>query len=600
MGYADKILWVDLAKGVMESKELPKELKEEYLGGRGLGVKLVYDNGVDVDPLGPGNILVFAAGPLTGTSAPASGRFCVVSKSPATGTIFDSHSGGRWGPELKFAGFDAIVVKGKAQGPVYLWINGGGAEIRDASAVWGKDVFETTDLLVREVGDDMAKVACIGPAGEKLAKIASIMNDKYRAAGRGGLGAVMGSKNLKAIVVRGTKKPVIADQEAFDTAVAEARKMLKENAVTGQGLPTYGTAVLVNIINGVGAFPTRNFQTGVFENADDISGETIAKTILDKKRACWGCPIACGRGTSIKSGKYKGDSGEGPEYETTWSFGAHCGNDDLMANTRAHYLCNKYGLDAISAGHVIGTAMELYERGDISRDRTGMGLSFGDADAIVQMTEMMGKREGFGKDLGEGSKRLATKYGAPELSMDVKGLELPAYDPRAVQGHGLGYATSNRGGCHLRAYMIAPEVLGIPEKMDPLAIEGKPEMLKIFQDGFAVVDSLVLCKFVTFAIFTKHFADLMTGATGTEYTEESIMTIGERIYNLERMYNNKAGFDRKDDTLPKRLLEEAMPEGPAKGYTHKLGEMLDKYYGIRGWDKQGKPTEEKLEELGLA
>lgn len=598
MSYVNKILQVDLTKETTSVREFPKELKQ-YIGGRGLGVKLVYDNGANIDPLSPENIMVFATGPLTGTRAPESGRYCVVSKSPATGTVFDSNSGGTWGPELKFAGFDVVVIKGKAKNPVYLWINDGSAEIKSASEVWGKDVFETTDTLVEEVGDKKAKVACIGLGGEKLANIAAIMNDKARAAGRGGLGAVMGSKNLKAIVVRGHNRPEIANPDLFDSAVKESMETIKNNDVTGKGLPSYGTAVLVNIINEAGILPTRNFQTGVFENAYDISGESMAENLLDRKRACWGCIIGCGRGTSIKEGKYKGESGEGPEYETVWSLGAQCGVKDLNAITKANYLCNQYGIDTISAGSICGVVMEMYEKGKITEKEIGFRANFGDASALVNLVELMCKGSGFGVDMVKGSRLLTEKYGAPELAMQVKGLELPAYDPRGVQGHGLAYATSNRGGCHLRAYMIAPEILGIPMKIDPFATEGKPEMLKTIQDLFAVVDSLILCKFNTFAIGAEEFTKLLNGALGTQYSVEDIMQIGERIWNLERRYNNREGLTRPEDTLPKRLLEIPMPDGPAKGQVNRLNEMLDDYYKVRGWNSNGEVTQEKLKELGL-
>jgi aldehyde:ferredoxin oxidoreductase len=365
-------------------------------------------------------------------------------------------------------------------------------------------------------------------------------------------------------------------------------------------LPTYGTAVLVNVINEQGLFPTRNFQTGVFPTASRISGEMMAETILIKRKPCWGCPIACGRVTRVPPWSPYSGEGEGPEYETIWAYGAQCGVDNLEAIAKANYLCNELGLDTISMGHVIGTAMELYEKGYIKTEQTrGVDLKFGNAEAIVELTWRTAYRSGLGDDLAEGSKRLAEKYGAPELSMDVKGQELPAYDPRGAQGHGLGYATSNRGGCHLRAYMIAAEILGIPEKLDPLTTEGKAQWVITFQDLFAVCDSLVLCKFVTFAFGAEEFADMFSAATGWKVSTDDIMKIGERIYNLERAFNIREGFKGRDeDTLPKRLLEEPMPEGPVKGYVVKLNEMLDEYYRLRNW-KDGVPTKDKLRELGL-
>ena len=589
-GWAGKILEVDLSRGKINEAKLDEKLARDFIGGRGLGAKILYDRvGPDIKPLDPENLLIFAVGPLTGTLAPSSGRHCVATKSPLTGTVFDAQSGGFWGAELRFAGYDAIVVRGQAKKPVYLWASDGKAELRDARALWGKGTHATTDGICKELGDDKIKVACIGPAGEKLAKIAAIINDKYRAAGRGGVGAVMGSKLLKAIAVRGKGRPKIADGAAFDIYVRECQKLLRENPVTGTGLPTYGTAVLVNIINEHGIYPTRNFQTGVFPTADKTSGETMAERILVRNKACFACPIACSRITKVE-----GQEHEGPEYETLWAFGAQCGVDDLEAIARANLLCNDLGLDTISMGSTIGCAMELSERGKLK------GPKFGDAKAIVELTRATGAREGLGDKLAEGSARLAKECGLPEISMSVKALEIPAYDPRGAQGHGLAYATSNRGGCHLRAYMIAPEVLGLPKLMERFSTSGKPEMTVIFQNLVSTIDSLILCKFTSFALETVEYAKLLSAATGIEFTDEELMTIGERIWNLERLYNLREGLSAKDDVLPKRLLEEPMPEGPSKGRVNMLSKMLPSYYSFRGWDSRGVPTEEKLRELGLA
>jgi len=596
-----KFLRINLTDGAIKEEKISDEVLKMFIGGRGLGVKILYDElKPGVDPLSPENKIVILAGPLTGTAAPSSGRWCSVTKSPLTGTIHDSHSGGFFGPELKFAGFDGIIIEGASEKPVYLWVHDGEAELRDASHLWGKDTHDTTDIICKELGDEKIKVACIGPAGENLVKIACIINDKHRAAGRGGHGAVLGSKKLKAIAVRGTQRVTITSEEAFREAVRKALDKIKESAVTSQSLPTYGTAVLVNIINEGGLFPTRNFQTGVFPTATRISGETMTETILVKKKPCWGCPIACGRVTKVPPWSPYSGEGEGPEYETIWAFGAQCGVDNLEAIAKANYLCNELGLDTISMGHIIGTAMELYEKGYIKPEQTrGVDLKFGNTEAIVELTWRTAYRSGVGDELAEGSKRLAEKYGAPELSMDVKGQELPAYDPRGAQGHGLGYATSNRGGCHLRSYMISAEILGIPEKLDPLTTEGKAKWVITFQDLSATCDSLVLCKFVTFAFGAEEFADMLSAATGWNLTADDVMKIGERIYNLERAFNIREGFKGRDeDTLPKRLLEEPMPEGPAKGYVVKLNEMLDEYYNLRSWIN-GVPTKDKLRELGL-
>jgi len=588
-GLMGKILRANLSNGDIREETITEDIARAYIGGRGLASKILYD---EVDPktdaLSPKNKLIFAVGPLTGTSAPASSRYEVVTKSPLTGTITGANGGGFFGAELKKTGFDAIVIEGKADKPVYLWVNDGKAEIKDAGGLWGKNTHETTDMIVKELGDEKVRVACIGPAGENLVKFACVISDKHRAPGRGGVGTVMGSKNLKAIAVRGTKKIEIAKPEAFEKVVKDCINKLKESPTTGQGLPTYGTAVLVNIINQSGIFPTRNFQTGVFEGAEKISGETMKDTILVKNKACHGCPIACGRVTEVK-GKYAG-KGEGPEYETIWAFGAQCGVDNLEAIAKANYLCNELGIDTITMGNTIGCAMELSEKGYLPEEDVGMKLTFGDADAIVELTK---------KTAYKGSYRLAEKYGHPELSMSVKRQELPAYDPRGVQGHGLEYATSNRGGCHVRGYMISPEILGVPEKLDPLATEGKAGWTKTFQDLTSVVDSCNICLFTTFALGADDLAALLSAATGFDYTTEEVMKAGERIWNMERLYNIRAGFGRNDDTLPERLLKEKMPEGAAKGHVWEKGALLDDYYKVRGWDKDGVPTKEKLRELGL-
>ncbi|MHC4744842.1 MAG: aldehyde ferredoxin oxidoreductase family protein, partial [Planctomycetota bacterium] len=466
----------------------------------------------------------------------------------------------------------------------------------DAEKYWGKLVSEATDLLLEEAGDDKARVMTIGPAGEKRSLIAAIMNDKYRAAGRSGVGAVMGSKNLKAIVVRGSGKPSPADAEKTKEVLKGIRKKIKENPVTSQGLPAYGTAVLVNIINQSGVYPTRNFQSSYFETADKASGETLAEKYLVRNVACYGCPIACGRRSRID-----GVEAEGPEYETLWAYSADCGIDDLEAVIKANNWCNEYGLDTISAGSTIACAMELCEKGIIKADEIdGPPLEFGSSEAIVEWTRKMGAGEGFGVKLAMGSYKLAESYGKPELSMTVKKLEMPAYDPRGVQGQGLQYATSNRGGCHVRGYLISPEVLGLPEKLDRLSIDGKAVWVKVFQDLTAVIDSLGLCLFTSFAVDADGYKDMFNAIVGADWTTEKLLEAGDRIWNIERMYNLKAGIQPEADKLPRRLLEEPIPDGPSKGHVHRLAELLPQYYQVRGWSEEGIPTEAKLAQLGIA
>ncbi len=600
MSYANKILRVNLTNGNISTEDLSSELAKQYFGGRGLASKILFDE-IDpaIDAFSPENKLIMATGPLTGTSAPTGGRYMVVTKGPLTGTIASSNSGGFFGAQIKFAGYDIIIFEGKSETPVYMSIKNGKVEINDATHLWGKDVHATTDLLLKEVGDDKAKVACIGPAGENKILFAAIMNDKNRAAGRTGVGAVMGNKNLKAVVISCERNsPEIADKNAFKSILNTCRKKIKEDGVTSEGLPTYGTKVLDNIINSHGMYPTNNFQSGIFPDIDEVSGEALVeKGYLKKRKACFACPIACGREVELPNGR----KGEGPEYETGWSLGALCGVKDLIAISEANFLCNEYGFDTISAGVTIAAAMELYEKGFIKKEELcdGPELKFGSSEAVVYYAKAIGTNEGFGKKLGMGAYRLAESYGHPEIAMTVKKQGLPAYDPRGVQGQALAYATQNRGGCHVRAYLIAPEILAHPEAIDPQDIDSKPGWVKTFQDLTAVIDSLGLCLFTSFAIGADEYQALLNAATGFNLSVEEVMQTGERIWNLEKLFNLKAGLSVADDTLPRRLLEEPLKEGPNSGKVARLSEMLPAYYELRGWSTDGIPTEKKLEELGL-
>ena len=596
--YAGKILRVDLTSGRIRTEPIDPQQARQYVGGRGLATRIFCDE-VDpaTDPLAPENKLIFATGPLTGTSAVCGGRFMVVTRGPLTGTIACSNCGGDFGPELKYAGYDMIVFEGAAADPVILVVKDESVELRPAGELWGKTVHQTEDDLHEQFGDGF-KCVSIGPAGEKLVRFASIMNDKHRAAGRSGVGAVMGSKKLKAVVVRGTGGVTVAEPAGFRAACLDSLAKLKDGEITGAGLSQFGTAILVNVINESGAFPTRNFQEGQFASAEQISGETIAEKILVRPRACVACPIACGRVTKVEDGQFRG-RGEGPEYETIWALGADVGVSDLAAATKANYICNELGMDTITAGATVACAMELFEKGAISEAEVGRSLRFGDAEALVDMVTRMGHREGFGDVLAEGSARVADRFGHPELFMGAKKQEAPAYDPRGVFGMGLQYATSNRGACHVRGYLISPEILGIPEKFDPHTSEGKAALDIAFQDLTAVVDSSGVCLFVTLSIGGPELLAMLQTATGFDYDLDELLLAGDRIWNLERLFNQRAGFGRKDDTLPPRMLNEPMPAGPAQGKTVPLAEMLTEYYSLRGWDAGGQPTAEKLAALGL-
>ncbi len=616
MGWTGKILRVNLTEGTSKSEPLNSDWSMKYLGQRGLATKyLVEEVDPKVDPLSPDNKLIMATGPLTGTMASTGGRYSVITKSPLTGTVACSNSGGFIGAEMKNAGWDMIIFEGKAPSPVYLYVENEEAEILPADDLWGKSVWATDELLHRKHQDPLLRISCVGRAAEAGCRYAAVINDLHRAAGRSGVGTVMASKNLKAVAVRGTRGVGnIKDPVAFMKATEAGKKVLAENAVTGQGLPTYGTQVLMNVINEVGALPTRNVREVQFEGASKISGEAMheprksdGKPNLTTNAACFGCTIACGRISTIDKGhftvqnkpEYWGASG-GLEYEAAWALGSDTGVDDLEALTYANFLCNEDGFDPISFGATLAAAMELYDSGVITDKETGgIAMKFGSAEALVKAAELTARGEGFGQELGLGSKRLCEKYGHPELSMTVKGQEFPAYDPRGIQGMGLTYATSNRGACHLRSYTVSSEVLGIPEKTDPLVTDGKAGLVKAFQDATAVVDSSGLCLFTTFAWTLEDIAPQIDAACEGKWTAETLLELGERIWNLEREFNLAAGFTGKDDTLPQRLLKEAAKTGPAKGKVNELGKMLPEYYQLRGWTPEGVPTAETRQRLGL-
>ena len=615
MSWAGKILRVNLSTGAISREPLKMEWAKAYLGSRGLASKyLISEIDPKVDPLSPENKLIWATGPLTGTMASTGGRYTVVTKGPLTGAIACSNSGGYWGAEFKFAGWDMVIFEGKSPKPVYLSIEDDQVELRDAAHLWGKSVWETEETIKKQHQDPLVRVSSIGLAGENGVLYAAVVNDLHRAAGRSGVGAVMGSKNLKAIAVRGTQGVGnIRDPKGFMKATFEKKKILADNAVTGQGLPTYGTQVLMNVINEIGASPTRNHREVQFEGAKDISAEAMAtprasdgKPQLVTNQACFGCTIACGRISKIdqthfsvqNKPQYWGATG-GLEYEAAWALGNANGVSDLEALQYCNTLCNEQGMDPISYGATIGAVMELYEIGALTREQIGIDAPFGSAEALVKLTEMTAQGVGFGKEIGLGSKRLCEKYGHPELSMSVKGQEFPAYDSRGIQGMGLTYATSNRGACHLRSYTVASEVLGIPVKTDPLTADGKPELVKAFQDATAVFDSAGICVFTSFAWGLADVQPQVAAACGEEFTLDNLNEIGERIWNMEREFNNAAGFTAKDDTLPPRLLNEPAKTGPATGLVNKLPEMLPKYYAIRGWDTEGRPLPETRARLGL-
>jgi aldehyde:ferredoxin oxidoreductase len=597
---------VDLTSGAIEYRGIDEDDARKYIGARGLGVKYCFDNGPQVDPLSPDNLLCVMNGPLTGTNVNMSGRLAVVTKSPLTGTIADSHMGGWTAAKLKWAGFDGLVFKGKAAGPVYAMVEDGQLSLHDASDLWGKNIHETIKILKQRHGDDIDAMV-IGRAGENLVRFAGWLNVNDRAAGRNGTGAVGGSKNLKAIVIRGDKKnrPQPADRDADREArkKALAAIMAEENITSPRkgGLSVYGTNVLMNITESIGALPAKNSQYTAFgaENAEKISGEYVKEHILVEDPTCHACPVACKKEVEITEGPYAGLRMESVEYEPAWSLGSNCGNNDIASVAKLIDQCNDYGMDPIELGNVLSMFMECSERGYTNGAGT---LAWGDHPAMVALTDKIGDREGAAGDLlAEGTYGAAVKLGHPELAMVAKGQAIPAYDPRGLKGMGLGYATSNRGACHLRAYTPAAELGVMPFgslKVDPLAWEGKGGLVKIFQDIHALSDSFDICKFSAFAQGMVEYTEQYNAVTGLNASQEELLRAGERVYNLERYFNNLCGFGEGSDTLPDRFLKEASTMPGSEGHVCELDLMLEEYYRERGW-RNGVVPEEKLLQLEI-
>ena len=599
-GYANRIAHVDLDSGKVEYRSIPEEWARKYIGGRGLGVRYLLENGPGVDPLSPENLLCFMNGPATGGEANMSGRMAVVTKSPLTGGVTDSHHGGWSAARMRWAGFDGLIFKGKASNPVYAYVHDGTVELRDATSLWGKTIHETVKHFQDEYGEKDLSVIAIGPAGEHLSRFACWVNENDRASGRGGTGCVGGSKLLKAIVIKSEKKiPKAKDRDAWKPAHQRAlAEIMDERNVTSPrkgGLSVYGTNVLMNITNSIGALPTKNSQLTSFgERAEKTSGEYVKENILVNDPTCHACPVACKKEVEITEGPYKGLHMESLEYEPAWALGANCDNDDVAAVAKIIDLCNEYGLDAIEIGNVFSMYMEASERGYTG----GEGIEWGDTAAMVSLVPKIAFREGIGDTLAEGTERAAKAFGHPEISMTVKGQAIPAYDPRGIQGIGVAYATSNRGACHLRAYTPASELGLIPMKTDPLEWKGKGELTKLFQDLHAFSDSMDLCKFSAFAEGAEEYAMQYSAITGLPYTAEDVLRTGERIYNLERYYNNLVGMGEGSDYLPERFLKEPSTMPGSMGHVCELPKMLEEYYEARGW-VNGVVPEAKLRELEI-
>lgn len=594
-GYADRVARIDLTSGAITYEGINEDDARKYIGGRGLGVKYLLDNGPGVDPLGPENILCFMTGPLTGTNVNMSGRMAVVTRSPLTGTLTDSHHGGWSGARLKWAGFDGLIFRGIAPGPVYAYVENGTVKLRDASDLWGKDVHETVKTLLDRHGKDTSVVA-IGRAGENLVRFAAWVNENDRASGRGGTGCVGGAKRLKAVVIKAAKNPPSpADPAAFRTARQGALKALTEGPATAPGkgaLSVLGTNSGMAFLNMLGALPTKNGQESTFAGQVNINGQKVKETILVADPTCHACPVACKKEVQTAPGEFHVHM-ESLEYENAWGFGAYCANDNLAAIAYLSNLCNDYGMDTIEMGAVLATAMEASEK-ELIVER----VPWGDAHKMVELVHKTALRQGLGNTLAEGVARAAKAFGDPSIGMEVKGQAMSGYDPRGLKGMGVVFATSNRGACHLRGYSFTSEIGGIPYRTVALDWQGKGKVVKILQDIHAVSDSLDICKFATFSENMEHFASQYAAVTGVPMDAEGLLKIGERISNLERYYNNLCGIGEGSDYLPERFLREPAKSGSSAGHICELPQMLEEYYAERGW-RNGVVPEEKLKALGI-
>lgn len=606
-GYWRKILRINLSDGRVWEQTPDEDLYRKYIGGSGIGARFLYDlTDGNTDPLGPENPLIFMTGPFAGTPVPTSGRHQVIAKSPLTGIYGEGDAGGTWGPGLKRCGYDGIIIEGTSDKPVYVLVSEGRVRILDAGDLWGRDTYET-DQKLKEIHGENIVVSSIGPSGEKLIKLSAIMHDgsDARAVGRTGLGAVMGSKKLKAVVVSGNKKVPVADPEGLRNSIKELVPTMVQKTL---GMKQHGTAVGTVATERIGDFPLKNWAGSVWDKVENISGQRMTETILTGRYFCGSCVIGCGREVEIKEGPYR-MKGAGPEYEALGMLGGMCLVDNLEAIAYGGELCNRYGLDVISTGGAIAFAMELYEQGIIDKkDTGGLDLEWGSAEAMIEMVHQIGKGEGLGRLLGHGVREAARRIGgrAPAFAIHTKGLEFPAHDPRAFNSIALGYATSNRGACHLQAAShmfektaVMPE-LGIPEPKERFRTDDQGEFVKVCQDLMCILDSLKVCKFTLYGgLRTTHVREWLKCVTGWDMDLEELMAVGERIFNLKRMYNVKCGISRKDDTVPERILKQPRTEGGAKDNLPPLESMLEEYYPARGWDSDGVPLRETIDKLGL-
>ena len=614
-GYAGKILRINLTKREAKTVDLDRSLASQFLGGRGFNSKLLYDAvGPDTDPLGPENLLMFATGPLVGTMFPTASRFNISAKSPQTGILGDTNAGGHLASEMKFAGYDQIVLEGRSSSPVYVYVNDGEVEFRDAAHLRGKDVYETDDIIKDDLGDRRVQTAIAGPAAENGVKFAGVFANLMRAASRTGMGTVMASKGVKALAIRGTGSIEVAHPKKFERLVDEITEEIYSHEQY-EGRRRMGTTRILLMANAMGFLPTRHYTSGIFEHAEEVSGERLAEEFNVKSRGCFACTIPCSRFYVVREGRFAGLYGEGPEYESQGSLTSRTGNRELELALKANDMCNRLGMDILTVSECISWAMELYEKGMLTREETdGLDLSWGNGDAMLTLIEKISRREGFGDVLADGSKAAAMKLGKGlDLTMQVKGLDLIMADPRGLKGFGLGYAVASRGGDHLRSEpflelnddpAIGEEMFGVPEATLRLADKGKGKLISFFEDWNAVIDALEPCKNImqNMEILTfDRASEVIEATTGMRMTPAEVRLVGTRIVNIERAFNVREGMRRRDDSLPRRFREEPLKEGASSGTVFDQEPMLDEYYTERGWDlKTGVPRRETLEGLGLS
>ncbi len=604
-GWTGQCLRANLTENKFHVEELPKKLMDKFLGGRGLGAKILFDE-IDptIDPLSPENRLIFVSGPLVGTGAITGASCNVVTKSALSGTIACAKMRGHFGAELKFSGFDMIIIEGKADSPVILSIIDDKISIQPGLEYWGRTTSETEALFKskKDLSDKWAGreiyLVSIGPAGEKLLPLANIVHDGFLSVGGAGVGAVMGAKNLKAIAVKGKHSLAVADGSRFTQVVTTLINKLNSAPMTSQSMSAWGSAFFVALCYQKGILPWNNFQTAAFKESKDVGTEALSNAFTLRSRGCFACPIACIKKTDVNNPLFKG-KGMAPTYLAIGALGLNCGITDMTTIGMANMICAEMGLDPIAAGGTIATAMELVEKGIASKDDLKLEFRFSEGEDLLQALRLISTKKGQARTIGQGGKALAEEYGKKELFMGVKGLPMAPFDPRGIQGMGLHFATSNYGPHHLYAYTFIDEVLNVHEQLDPWTTEGKPVLVKRYQDITAVMDSLGLCNWPLMGLKFNNFVPMVNSCLGTTYQADDLHEIGARIWNLERLFNLKAGFDRRQDALPERLLEEPIPDGPAKGQTSKLYDMLDEYYTLRGWNEEGKPSSDTLKILEL-